>query len=613
MTDALKTERERGAGFIPADAAAGDKPHRVSPKIWQLLPHNRTAIEQLSRDLNVSPIVAQLLLNRSLGAPDVARRFLGCPLNGLYEPERLPGVPAAVERLWAAIQEKRRVCVYGDYDVDGVTATAVLLTCLKLLGGNADFHVPHRLEEGYGLNSETLNKLAQKGFQTVVTVDCGIASVAEAEEAHRLGLELIITDHHEPKANLPRAAVLVHPRLPNADGVPYPCGFLSGSGVAFKLAWALCKKACGSPKVTPQLREFLLDAVLLASLGTVADVVPLFDENRIFVRHGLWRLRARPSLGLQALLKYAKLDSKLNLAAVDVGYSLAPRLNAAGRLGTARLAVELLMTPSADRADTLADYLERQNHERQLLERRILQEARQLAELEGDVPALVLASDGWHPGLLGIVASRLVDQYARPVLMISLRADPPHGQGSGRSVPGFKLHEALQHCTTHLLSHGGHAAAAGFRILPDAIPDFRASFYSLAERHFGAQPPAHRLILDAEVPLSSLTVGLLQAMQQLEPYGAGNPQPLLLADRLKVVGTPRRVGNGERHLSFRVDQNGKQLRCIAFGMGERLEELMSASGQCSLAFTPRLNEWQGYRSVEIEVRDFQPGPQAKLQ
>jgi single-stranded-DNA-specific exonuclease len=581
-------------------------------KIWQLLPHDAAAIDRLSRELKVSPIVAQLLLNRNLGAAETARRFLSCPLSGLYEPERLPGIPQAVERLWAAVQEKRRICVYGDYDVDGVTGTAILLTCLKLLGANAEFHVPHRLEEGYGLNSETLRKLATGGCQTVVTVDCGIASVAEAEEAQRLGLELIITDHHEPKERLPRAAALVHPRLPLEDGTAYPCGFLSGSGVAFKLAWALCKKACGSPKVTPQLREFLLDAVLLASLGTVADVVPLFDENRIFVRHGLSRLRARPSLGLRALLRCAKLDGKPQLAAVDVGYSLAPRLNAAGRLGTARLAVELLMTPSAERADLLADYLERQNQERQLLERRILQEARLLAQSEGDVPALVLASDGWHPGLLGIVASRLVDQYARPVLMIALRPDPPQAQGSGRSVPGFKLHEALQECTTHLLSHGGHAAAAGFRLHPDAVAGFRANFYSLAGRHFGTQTPAHRLVLDAEVPLSSLTTGLLQALQQLEPYGSGNPAPLLLADRLQVVGEPRRVGNGERHLSFRVRQNGKELRCIGFGMGDRATELMSAGGQCCLAFTPRINEWQGYRSVEIEVRDFQSGPQARL-
>ena len=375
----------------------------------------------------------------------------------------------------------------------------------------------------------------------------------------------------------------------------------------------MCKRTCGSPRVSPPLREFLLDALLLAGLGTVADVVPLFDENRIFVRHGLARMRTKPGIGMQALLKCAKLDAKLNLGAVDIGYALAPRLNAAGRLGSARLAVELLTTASAQRADILADYLERQNQERQLIERRILQEARLQAEGVGAAPALVLASPSWHAGLLGIVASRLVDQYACPVLMIALREGQPHGQGSGRSVPGFRLHEALQECTDDLLSHGGHAAAAGFRIVPELIDPFRRRFCAVAQRHFGAEPPAHRLTIDAEVPLSALTLGLLNALDQLEPYGSGNPQPLLLADRLQIVGAPRRVGGGERHLSFRVRQNGKELRCIAFGMGDRVDELMSVGGQCCLAFTPRLNEWQGYRSVEIEVRDFQAGASARLE
>src|ERR1043165_3637493 len=305
-----------------------DESAKRGAKLWHLKPHDPSALERLSRSLRVSPIIAQLLLNRQIAEPAIAERFLPCPLSGLLEPELLPGVEAAVERLMSAIQERKKICVYGDYDVDGVSATAILLTCLRLLKAQVEFHVPDRLENGYGLHSETLQKLANDGAQVVITVDCGIASIAEAEEAYRLGLELIVTDHHEFKATLPAAAVLVHPRLP---GTSYPFGGLCGAGVAFKLAWALCKKVCGGPKVTPQLREFLLDAILLAAMGTVADVVPLFEENRIFVRHGLARLRTRPTLGLQALLKHAKLTAKTNLGAVDIGYALAPRLNAAGR------------------------------------------------------------------------------------------------------------------------------------------------------------------------------------------------------------------------------------------------------------------------------------------
>jgi single-stranded-DNA-specific exonuclease len=450
--------------------------------------------------------------------------------------------------------------------------------------------------------------------------------VAEADEARRLGLELIVTDHHEPKDTLPQATVLVHPRLPfpsppgreGEEGGAYPFGGISGSGVALKLAWALCQRACGSEKVTPRFREFLLDAVMLAALGTVADVVPLHDENRIFVRHGLTRLHQSPSMGLTALLDAAQLGEKAQLNAADIGYKIAPRLNAAGRLGCARLVVELLTTTSLQRAVDLARYLEEQNQKRQQLERRILAQARETVEkcgLDG-APALVLANPDWHAGIIGIVAGRLTDLYARPVLLIAMRqergAAAVVGQGSGRSVPGFPLHEALRACGEHLLSHGGHKAAAGFRIQPDQIDTFRERFCAYAANHFGPQLPSPRLVIDAEVPLSALTLGLLQDLDRLEPYGSSNHRPLFLAGGLQVVGTPRKVGGGERHLSFQVRQQGTTLKAIAFSMADRVEELMSAAGQCCLVFTPRLNEWQGWRSVDLEVTDFQAGPQARL-
>jgi single-stranded-DNA-specific exonuclease len=597
---------------MTTEAPSAERTRSVTRKVWRLLPHDAAAIQALAKTLRVSPIVAQLLLNRKITDPALAQKFLDCRMTQLHEPELLPNMGEAVARIDAAIKRQAKICVYGDYDVDGVTGTAILLTCLKHLGADADFHVPHRLEEGYGLNGDTLRKLAANGVRLVITVDCGISSIAEAELARELGIELVITDHHEPKASLPSADVLVHPRLPNGTTTSYPFGGLCGAGVAFKLAWALTKHHCGGAKVTPQLREFLLDAMMLAAMGTVADVVPLFDENRIFVRHGLTRLRKQPSLGLKSLLRFAKLDTKTSLAAMDIGYGLAPRINAAGRLGTARLAVELLTTPSSERADVLADYLERQNYERQLMERRILSEARELVEAQGLPPALVLARQDWHPGLLGIVASRLVDQYARPVLMIALR-EGQHGQGSGRSIPGFRLHEALQECTHCLISHGGHATAAGFRLVPENVDVLREHFVGVARKHLGDTPPPHRITIDAEVPLASLTSNLLLTLEQMEPFGAGNPPPVMLADRLQVVGEPRRLGNGDRHLAFRIKQESKVLRCIAFGMADRLEELMSQGGQCCLAFTPRLNEWQGFRSIEIEVKDFQAGPQATLE
>jgi single-stranded-DNA-specific exonuclease len=589
-------------------------------KTWQLLPHDAVAVDRLARELRLAPVVAQLLLNRGLGRPEMARRFLDAPLAGLHPPDLLPGVTEAADRLFDAVRHNKKVCVYGDYDADGVTGTAILKTALELVGGHVTIHVPHRLEEGYGLNAEALNRIAADGAVVVVTVDCGIASVAEAEVARQLGLELLITDHHEFKAQLPNAAVLVHPRLP---GTSYPFERLSGAAVAFKLAWALCQRACGGEKVTPRFREFLLDGVALAAVGIVADVVPLHDENRIFVRHGLSRLRQQPPPGLKALVEVAGL-AQANLKASDVGFKLAPRINAAGRLGCARLVVDLLTATDASKAMGLARYLEGENAKRQMLEREMLRTARQMVDdlPLAQTPALVLASPDWHAGVVGIVASRLVDLYGRPTLMIALRPEKENGdgakagalvgQGSGRSVPGLALNEALEACAGYLISHGGHKAAAGFKVRAEHLDAFRESFCAYAGRIFPAGAPAPRLTLDAEVPLASLTPRLVQDLDRLEPYGADNREPLFLAGELQVEGEPRKVGQGERHLSFRVRQGRTALRAIAFGMSDRAEELMAAGGACCLAFTPKLNEWMGRQNVDLVVSDFQPGGRARL-
>jgi single-stranded-DNA-specific exonuclease len=586
-------------------------------KTWRLLPHDRVAVECLAASLRLSPVVAQLLLNRGVSGPDDARRFLGVPLSGLHPPELLPNVNEAVDRITAAIQAGKRICVYGDYDVDGVSGTAILLQCLRLLGAQVDFYVPHRLEEGYGLNRDALRQLAADGKSLIITVDCGIASVREAEEAKRLGVELIVTDHHEFKDALPDA-VLVHPRLP---GTAYPFGRLSGSAVAFKLAWALAQRASGGAKVTPPLREFLMDSVALAALGVVADVVPLLDENRILVRHGLWRLQQSPLPGLKALCEVAGLDPGAELRATDIGFKIAPRLNAAGRLGCARLVVDLLTTTQRHQAVDLARVLEDQNAKRQTLERRMLAEARELAEAAGlhEMPAVVLANAGWHSGVLGIVASRLVDLYGRPALMIALPAanavESGHaavGVGSGRSVDGFAINEGLKACGDLLLSHGGHAMAAGFRVRAEQIDALRERFCARAATHFPAGPPSPSLVLDAEAPLNLLTVGLVRDLDKLEPYGAENRKPTFLAGGLEVVGEPRLVGTPANHLSFKVRQHNTTLKAIAFGMADRADELMSEGGACCLAFTPKINEWQGRTSIDLQVVDLQAGAQARL-
>ena len=580
-------------------------------KRWHLLPENSQAIEKLANSLKLSPLVAQLLVNRDITDPEQAKRFLRISMTGLHEPELLPGVADAAKRVYDAVREKRKICVYGDYDVDGISGTAILLSLLKILNADVEFHVPNRLDDGYGLNNHALRKMSENGVSQIVTVDCGIASIEEALEARRLGLELIVTDHHEFKPELPQADVLVHPRLNECS---YPFGYLSGSGVAFKLAWAICKVASGGDKVSAKLKEFLLDAVTLASLGTVADVVPLCDENRILVHYGLARLRDKPGIGLEALLRAARLQDKSKYVATDIGFTLAPRLNAAGRFGAAQLAVEMLVTHMTERAEDLARTLDEKNQERQRLERSILADAkRQIQESNHlDRAALVLAHSQWHPGLIGIVAGRLSDEFARPTLMIAIRKERSIAVGSGRSVPGFQLHQALDACSSHLLTHGGHAAAAGFKLLPESILTFRDSFCQVVGEHFTEGPPAPRLSIDAEIPLSVLTMGLVEALGRLEPFGAGNAQPLFLCGDLQIVGEPRLVGN-DRHLQFRVRQNSRPYKAIAFNMADRFKELMSGDRRCCVVFTPQINEWNNNRSVELLVKDFRPGPKADLE
>jgi len=393
-------------------------------KRWRIHSHDPARIAAIQRAAGIPAVVAELLICRGVTDPVAVKDFLDPRLSALRDPALLPGCSQAAERIQEAIAAKRRIAVYGDYDVDGMTGTAILWLCLKLLGADVSYYIPHRIDEGYGLNSDAVRLLANQA-QMIVTVDCGIASVQEAEVARELGVDLIITDHHEPPSPLPNAAVIVHPRLPGSD---YPFGGLSGSGVAMKLAWALCQRASGAKRVGPRMREFLLQAVGLASLGTVADVVPLVDENRVLVRHGLESLANSPTLGLATLMTVAKVtprkhpDGKTRLDAEDIAFQLAPRLNAAGRLGQPQLAVELLVTDRPDRALELAQYIDGLNSTRQTLERSIqLAAGKQAKELfdPSEDAALVLADHDWHPGVIGIVAGRLAERFHRPVVLIS--------------------------------------------------------------------------------------------------------------------------------------------------------------------------------------------------
>ncbi|HEY3392606.1 MAG TPA: single-stranded-DNA-specific exonuclease RecJ, partial [Lacipirellulaceae bacterium] len=565
------------------------------PKRWRIATHDPARVAALGRAAGIPPVVAQLLLGRGVCDPDGVRQFLDVRLSGLRDPEQLPGAMRAAELIHAAIRDGRRITVYGDYDADGISATAILLLCLRLLGARADYYIPNRIDEGYGLNHEALRTLAAAGADIVITVDCGIASVAEAETACQLGLTLIVTDHHRSAERLPCVATIVHPGLPDSN---YPFPGLCGAGVALKLAWALCQQASQAKRVGAAMRTFLMRAVGLAAIGTVADVVPLVDENRILVRHGLNCLRHFPTPGLLALEQVTGLDKQPQISCEDVGYTIAPRLNAAGRLGQAPLALELLITDSPERARKLAEFIDGLNEQRQTLERSVHRaanrEARELCAGHG-VTALVLSGRGWHPGVIGIVAGRLAEEYHRPVILISLdELGAKPATGSGRSANGFNLHEALAACGKHLLGHGGHEAAAGLTIAEQSIDAFRNDFCAYAASCISPHDCDAELFVDAETPLSALTHQTVRQIESMAPFGHGNERPMLCTTEVRLAEPPKRIGSTGRHLALRFEQHGVALRAVAFGGGDWEQDLIEASGgPLAVAFKPVINHFRG--------------------
>lgn len=576
------------------------------PKTWRFAPHDESEVRGLSAALKISPLMAQVLAARGLTTTDRAAGFLDAKLTDLHDPELLPGISDATDRILDAINNSRRITIYGDYDVDGVTATSLLWHCLRLTGAQVDYYIPSRLEEGYGLNTEAIERLhADDPERLVITVDCGIASVAEAARAKELGLELIVTDHHHFGEELPAAAVNVHPRLP---GTTYPFGDLCGAGVAFKLAWAVCRRLGDGRKATPAMREFLKSAVGLAAIGTVADVVPLLEENRILVHYGLHSLVERGSEGLKALMKVAGLADRKVLSAEDIGFAIAPRINAAGRLGQARLAVELLTTDNQERAIALADYLDQLNKSRRTVERRIFRQAKELVAEHSEwtsQPALVLAHADWHVGVIGIVANRVAEHFQKPTVMISLETGGTLGRGSGRSFAGFDLHAGLTAAAEHLTSFGGHQAAAGLTIEEDSISAFREQLCAYAEQNHTVEPSDLELRVDAEVRLADVTHRAVKELERLGPFGRDNPRPVFAATRIELAEPPRTMGEGDRHLSLRVRQYGQTLRAIAFGRGEWAAQIAESAGPIAISFAASINHFRGRENVELQLYDWQ--------
>jgi single-stranded-DNA-specific exonuclease len=570
-------------------------------KRWILADGESEPVRALSRSLACSPLLARLLHVRGVRDAESAERFLHPKLTQLRDPFELPGMEAAVARIEAAVREKQSIAIFGDYDVDGITSASLLRDFFRLLGVPVRVRLPNRILEGYGLRSDAVEELAREGVRLIVTVDNGSSCVEEVALARTLGIDVVITDHHQCPAELPAAVAIVNPCLPGG-GYPFPG--LAGVGVTFKLVWALAQRLSRRKKLSEEFRRFCLESLAFVALGTISDVVPLLDENRVLVKYGLMALQKPRKPGLRILVESILRDrGKASIEASDVAFRIAPRLNAAGRLGEAEAAMRLLEAEDESEARSLAAHLERENKRRQGIEQEIHAAARAMVLEDTDLArsrVLVLASRAWHAGVIGIVAARIAEEFHRPTILFAV--EDGRARGSARSVNGVHFTHALERCAHLLRGFGGHEMAAGAVIDPERIEDLRRELQGAIDRTPEEMVP--EVQVDARVSLSDLNASVLSELALLAPHGRGNPEPVLTAEDIDVVGAPRLIGAQGAHLAFHVRQAGAVFRAVAFGQAEHYPGVSREGARVSLLLEPRENLWQGRRSIELNVLEI---------
>ncbi len=563
----------------------------LTPKRWQVSP--ALTNPQYTPFLGMNRALATILYHRGLEDHATATRFL-LGEYALAAPFRMRGINEAVSRIRWAVKRGERIVVYGDFDADGVTSTALLVTALKAIGANARPYIPHRVDEGYGLNSAALCKLREQGTDVVITVDCGIRSLAEVEDGNAYGLDMIVTDHHSVGPQVPGALAVINPKQINCK---YGEDMLAGVGIAYRLADALFRAAKNDRKAPPFPVEDLLD---LVAIGTVADLAPLDrGENRAMVIQGLKKIRENPRPGIKALLAVSGTEPE-TANAETIGFRLGPRINAAGRLDSARVAYNLLMAANDNDALPLAEQLQTLNVKRQQLTKDTQEYAAQLVGDPRSVPLIFAVSGEFQQGIVGLVAGRLVEEYYRPAVIVHRGETESHG--SCRSIEGFNITEALDQCAELLIRHGGHAQAAGFALHNENIDAFRDRLLTIAERQLAGQELAPTLKIDAEVKLHELTTDLAMELKRLEPTGHGNPSPVLCTRRLRIRQR-RTVGQSADHLRLRVADHECEFEVIAFRMGGLLNVLPE---YVNIAYALELNEWQGQTRLQLVAQDIQP-------
>jgi single-stranded-DNA-specific exonuclease len=566
-------------------------------RIWQDVPVDEARVGGVAASLGVPPVIARLLCQRGLADPEAAQRFLAPTLSDLHDPFLLAGMRDAVDRLHGAIARRERIVIHGDYDVDGITSTVILRRAIELLGGNVGHFVPDRMRDGYGLQPATVDRLHEGGARLIVSVDCGIRANDAAQRARELGVDLIITDHHEPDHALPPALAVINPKRADCS---YPEKSLAGVGVALKLVQAMLDE-------TGRTAEWLPHFVKVAAIGTLADVVPLVGENRVIAHHGLRMLSAGPhGAGLEALLEETSLLGR-RVDSFHVGFVLGPRLNAAGRMQSADLALDLLLMRGRDegirsQARVLARRLSDENAKRQEEEAAILSEARRTIEKDVEIGAqnlLIVAGDAWHRGVVGIVASKLVEAFNKPTIVLSIEDGVAHG--SGRSIPGFDLLGALEACSDVFLRFGGHRLAAGVTLEASRIGELRRRLTSWANARLNPDDLVPRLRIDAPLGLREISSAVIEGLTRLGPFGLANPKPVFRASPVALMEPPRKLK--DRHLALLVKQDGRAFRAIAWRAADRGDYLAANRDGLELAYSLDEGEYRGERTTELTVAD----------
>ncbi len=548
-------------------------------------------IKSLAESLNISDVLAKLLFLRGIKTFPQAKQFFRPSLDSLHDPFLMNGMEAATKRVIHAITENQPICIYGDYDVDGTCSTALLYMFLKELGANVDFYIPKRLTEGYGLSKEGINAIkSTKDTALLITVDCGITAIEETAYANQLGIDVIICDHHQPKDELPNAFAVLDPLKPQCN---YPFNYLSGAGVAFKLAQGISEKI--------GKREMPFKYLDLVALAGAADIVPLIDENRILVKEGLDSINTNPRPGILALIESSSLHPG-NVNSGQVVFTIAPRINAVGRLGDAERAVELLITDSKEEAFKLAAVLEKENYARRKIDVNTFDDALQLVENSIDLDnelAIVLHQGEWHPGVIGIVASRLVEKYYRPTIMLT--TIDGIAKGSARSISNFNIYEALQKCEDMLIHFGGHQAAAGLAVEIDKLKEFKDKFNQIVKATIREEDLFPEITIDAKIKLSEITPKFLRILEQFSPFGPENMRPVFLSEGVDIYNTPRLVGNNHLVACFKQNENDKIFDSIGFNMREYLDLLSDKKIKVDIVYT-----------IDKTIRDGRTYPQLRL-